>query len=103
MDITLTTINTKLYQLDEEYAKTLPEYKVLELEYIRKFDDLMINAQTMFTNQPSREAYARREIMEWDKYDKYCSLQVKVNLLTTRMRNYQIISKNLVSASWSAS
>lgn len=103
MNISLERINKELYEIGEEYKNKYMDFKVLELDYMTRLDKLLLEAQSIFTNQPSREAYARQEIQAWSDFNKFYVLQCDISLLTTRMRNLQVISKNLVSASWSVS
>jgi hypothetical protein len=99
-NITLETISIKLMELDEKYGEIYPKFKVIEMQYVNKFDQLLMQAQSQFTNQPSREAAARELISMEPIYEEYNTLATEVRVIETRMRNLQQISKNLVSSNW---
>lgn len=98
--LNLYKISEKLLETTDKYETQYPKYKTFELQYIQEFDRLLLESQSIFGNQPSREAYARQELRKLDFYDKFIALEVEINLLRNRMRNLQQISKNLISGNF---
>ena len=98
--LSLYSISEKLAQLSEDYGSIYPKFRKLELEYVKEFDRLLMIAQNTFTNQPSREAYARQEIAKLPIYEEFNNLSVEVRVIETQMRNLGQISRNLVSNNW---
>lgn len=99
-NITLETISKALIDLDEKYGDVYPKFKEIELQYVKTFDKLLMEAQSQFTNQASREAAARELISMEPIYDEYHKYATEVRVIEVRMRNLQQISKNLVSSNW---
>jgi len=98
--ITLNKINNLILKCDERYGEVYPKFKELELKYIQQFDKLLMEAQSIFTNQPSREAYARQEIQKMPEFEEFYTLQVEETILRVRMRNLGQISRNIVSSNY---
>ena len=88
-------INKKLLKYADDYAEKYPKYKVLELEYIKNFDDLLVKGQSTFPSQPLREAHARKEISQMDFYDEFTKLQVEINIIRTHISVLKQVSENL--------
>lgn len=101
-NITLETISERLIDLDEQYGKLYPQFKKVELEYIKKFDEFLMQSQTQFTNQASREANVRSLMALEPINEEYVTMSTEVRLIEVRMRNLNQISKNLVSANWNS-
>lgn len=102
-NITLSKVSMILNELTEDYADLYPKFKQIEIDYIKEYDTLMIKAQGMFSNQPSREAYVRQELHKMDKFHEYNDLLVRIKVIEVRMRTLTQISKNMISASWGES
>lgn len=100
MKLTLYKVSERLADLSEKYGEVYPKFKKLEMEYVKEFDRLLMIAQNTFTNQPSREAYARQEIATLPIYEEFNNLGVEVRVIETQMRNLGQISRNLVSNNW---
>jgi len=100
MKLSLYKISEQLAKATEDYGSQYPKLKTLELKYTQEFDRLLMEAQSIFGNQPSREAYARQKLTELPFFEEFCSLQVEVHVLQNRMRNLGQISRNLINASF---
>lgn len=100
MKLSLYKISEGLIEATEKYGEKYPKLKTLELQYTKEFDRLLMEAQSIFGNQPSREAYARQELAKLPFFEEFMALQVEVHLIQTKMRNFQQISRNLINASY---
>lgn len=99
-NLTLYKISEKLADLSERYGEIYPKFKKLEMEYVKEFDRLLMIAQNTFTNQPSREAYARQEMSQLPIFEEFNNLSVETHVIEIQMRNLGQISRNLVSNNW---
>ncbi len=98
--LSLYKVSEKLAELSERYAEIYPKFVKLENKYMQAFDKLLMEAQATFTNQPSREAYARQELSKLPIFEEFMSTGAEVKVLDTQMRNLGQISRNLVSNNW---
>ena len=99
-NLSLYKVSSKLAQLLEDYAEVYPKFKKIELEYVMAFDKLLMEAQAIFTNQPSREAYARQELSKLSIFEEFNTLSVQNHVIEIQIRNLAQISRNLVSNNW---
>ena len=99
MKLTLYNINTKLYELDERFGELYPKYMMIHDEFINKTDEALMASQG-FATQQLRDAATRQIVHKDVQYPQYLALQTEIELLRTRMRNLQQISRNLVSNNW---
>lgn len=102
-DITLTKINTKLFELDERFGEIYPQFKTIEAEYVKKYDRILMEVYSQFSSQPLREAAAREMISMDEVYEEYTRLATEVRVIEVRLRNLQQISRNLISQNWGES
>jgi hypothetical protein len=100
MKLSLYKISEKLLETNDKYEEKYIQFKKLEMEYVREFDRLLMEAQSIFGNQPSREAYARNEIAKLPFFEKFTALSVETHLLSKRMQNLGQISRNLISGNF---
>jgi len=100
MKLSLYKISEQLAETTELYGEKYPRLKMLELQYTKEFDRLLMEAQSTFGNQPSREAYARTTLAGMPFFEEFYATQVEVHVLQTKMRNLGQISRNLINASY---
>ena len=85
--------------LDEEFGAKYPTFKKIELEYISKYDKMLMTAANNYGSQPLREAAVRQQmITEENKlWTDYNTMSVEIKVIEVRLRNLQQISRNMIS------
>ncbi len=98
-DVTLTEVNRRLLELDDKFSTIYPQFKKIELEYINKQDEIMLQVASQYASQPLRDTALRRILLTdhnklWTDYN---TMAVEVKVIEVRLRNLQQISRNMIS------
>lgn len=97
----LSEINDKLIELEESYGTLYPKFKGVELAYISKYDQLLMQAYNNYASQPARDAATRQQMeLDFPDFEKYHSLLTEITVLDRRIKILTTISMNLKAMQW---
>lgn len=95
----LTHVNSKLLELDDQFASVYPKFKKIELEYISKYDKMLMTAANNYGSQALRDGAVRQQMIteENELWTNYNTMAVEIKVIEVRLRNLQQISRNMIS------
>jgi hypothetical protein len=93
MELSLSEINKKLIETDEQLATALTKLFPLEMAYTTRYNKLMLNSG--MSNQTAREAEALEVVKLEPIYEEYLEQKLQVKILYSRKDVLTEVSRNM--------